>query len=79
MAVNTVQMDGTAFPAIKHIATRVKVKPRKGHLCNRESKLGDIIIIIPLLTDTTVISSSTPTAPSTSSGNNVKLFKFLYG
>ena len=78
VAVNRVQMDNTAFLPFKHIATtcRVKVKPRK---VTCATEIRSSVIIILLLTDSSVKSSGTPTAPNTSSGSNVKLFMFLYG
>ena len=76
VAVNRVQLDNTAFLPFKHIATtcRVKVNPQK---VTGATEIQSLVIIIPLLTDSSVKSSSSPTAPSTSSGNNVKSFTFL--
>ena len=77
VVVNRVQMDNTAFLPFKHIATtcRVKVKPQ---MVTCATEIQSLVIIIPLLTDSSVKFSGTPTTPSTSSGNNVKLFTFLY-
>ena len=76
VVVNRVQMDNTAFVPTIATTCRVKVKPQ---MVTCATEIQSLVIIIPLLTDSSVKFSGTPTAPSTSSGNNVKLFTFLHG